>query len=172
MPAATDSPALDPRAAPDQALAFQPPYERDGVTVIPAAVSRTHTARSGARGSSPGSGLDAQLGGTRALGAFVITNGSVRWRPAVDVTRVITVTEIVVGAVLVANRVLSRPPGTTAKVTMGPGGWVSMKGGAMAVRPARRIWRRLGSHAAVAPQPRRPVWARLLAAKTLQSLVS
>jgi len=47
-----------------------------------------------------------------------------------------------------------------------------MKGGAMAVRPARRIWRRLGSHAAVAPQPRRPVWARLLAAKTLQSLVS
>jgi hypothetical protein len=51
---------------------------------------------------------------------------------------------------------------------MGPGGWVSMKGGAMAVRPARRGWRRVRAEQ---PPARRPWWARLLSATTLQALV-
>lgn len=48
------------------------------------------------------------------------------------------------------------------------GGWVSMKGGTTAVRPARSLWRR--TRPASKPA-RRPWWARLLAARTLQSLV-
>jgi hypothetical protein len=109
------------------------------------------------------------MSGARPLGAFVIRNGRVRWRPALDVSRLLTTAELVVGGVLVARRLADRPSGATALVTMGPGGWVSMKGGAMAVRPARRLWR----HAQPAPSPiRRPWWARLLAAVTLESLVS
>jgi hypothetical protein len=64
-----------------------------------------------------------------------VRDGRVRWRPAVDVTRVITTAEVVVGGVLIAHRMAARPSGATALVRMGPGGWVSMRG-------------------------RRPVWAR------------
>jgi hypothetical protein len=53
---------------------------------------------------------------------------------------------------------------------MGPGGWVSMKGGTMAVRPARRLWRRRRTGAGAA-EVRRPWWARLLSATTLRSMV-
>jgi uncharacterized spore protein YtfJ len=66
------------------------PYERDGVTVIPAA------AVGGAGGG--GSGEDSernQFGGgsgfglsARPVGAFVIENGNVRWQPAFDATRI------------------------------------------------------------------------------------
>jgi hypothetical protein len=106
------------------------------------------------------------------MGAFVVRKGRVRWHPAVDWTRVITTAELAVGGVLVARRLAARPSGAKALVTMGPGGWVSMKGGAMAVRPAERGWRRRRS-APPAPtaRTRRPWWARLLAATTLESLV-
>jgi uncharacterized spore protein YtfJ len=66
------------------------PYERDGITVIPAA--------SVAGGAGGGSGEDptskAVGGGTgfglsgRAVGAFVIQDGDVRWQPAFDATRI------------------------------------------------------------------------------------
>jgi uncharacterized spore protein YtfJ len=66
------------------------PYERDGVTVIPAA------AVGGAGGG--GSGEDSernQVGGgsgfglgARPVGAFVIEDGKVRWQPAFDATRI------------------------------------------------------------------------------------
>jgi hypothetical protein len=111
------------------------------------------------------------MSGTRPLGAFVVRGGKVRWRPAVDLTRVLTTAQWVVGAVLVAERLARRPSGAKAAVTMGPGGWVSMKGGAMAVRPADRLWRTRRPAAAPAVRTRRPWWARLLAAVTLDSLV-
>jgi hypothetical protein len=106
------------------------------------------------------------------MGAFVVKDGRVRWHPVVDVTKVITTAEIVVGGVLVARRLAARPSGAKALVTMGPGGWVSMKGGAMAVRPAGHAWRRRRSAAPPASAPgRRPWWARLLAATALEKLV-
>jgi len=153
-------------------LAFDPPVERDGTTVITATDSRTHTATRGTGEGADRPGLDARLSGDRAVGAFVLRKGKVRWRPAVDVTKVITTAEVVVGAVLIARRLARRPSGAKALVTMGPGGWVSMKGGAMSVRPANRAWiprRRPVTHDA-APR-RRPWWARLLSAKALNSLV-
>jgi uncharacterized spore protein YtfJ len=66
------------------------PYERDGITVIPAA--------SVAGGAGGGSGEDPATksvgGGTgfgltgRPVGAFVIKDGDVRWQPAFDATRI------------------------------------------------------------------------------------
>ena len=150
-----------------ETLAFTAPYEQDGVAVIPASANRTHTAtRAGAGDERPG--FDAELSGSRPMGAFVVRNGRVRWHPAVDWTRVITTAEVMVGGVLIARRLAARPSAAKARVSMGPGGWVSMKGGVMAVRPAERGWRRRRPGA---PPKRRPWWARLLAATTLESLL-
>ncbi len=152
-----------------EVLAFDRPVERDGATVIPAAAVRRHSATHTDGAGAGGCGFDAAMSGGRPLGAFVVRNGKVRWHPVVDATRVVTTAELVVGAVLVARRLAARPSGAKATVSMGPGGWVSMKGGSMAVRPARRMWRR--QPAVAAPARRRPWWARLLAAVPLQSLV-
>jgi len=161
-----------PRSAPDRrdrlVLAFAPPYERDGTSVITATAARSHTAIHGA-GREDG-GFDAELSGSRPMGAFVLRDGRVRWHPVVDVTKVVTTAELVVGGVMIARRLAARPSSAKAAVTMGPGGWVSMKGGVMAVRPARRAWRRTRP-AVTGPLPRRPWWARLLAATTLESVL-
>ena len=153
-------------------LAFDPPVERDGTTVITATSSRTHTATRGTGEERDRRGFDARVSGNRAVGAFVLRNGRVRWRPAVDVTKVITTAEVVVGGVLIARHLAGRPSGAKALVTMGPGGWVSMKGGAMSVRPANRAWiPRRRTAAPAAALRRRPWWARLLSAKALKALV-
>lgn len=125
-----------------------------------------------ARGEeAEGRSFDARMSGNHPLGAFVLRNGRVRWRPALDVTRVITTAEVVVGGVLIARHLAARPSGAKALVTMGPGGWVSMKGGAMSVRPAQRGWLpRRSAPLPVAPT-RRPWWARLLSAQALNSLL-
>jgi uncharacterized spore protein YtfJ len=72
---------------------FGEPYERDGVTVIPAALVRG--------GAGGGSGRKAETqeegdgGGfglvARPVGAYVIKDGAVTWQPAVDVNRIVTV---------------------------------------------------------------------------------
>jgi hypothetical protein len=152
-------------------LAFDAPVERDGTTIITATDARTHRAIHGTGEEPRTRGFDARLTGNRPLGAFVVRNGRVRWRPALDVTKVVTTAEFVVGGVIIARQLASRPSGAKALVTMGPGGWVSMKGGAMAVRPAERGWRRQRSRPPAPVRTRRPWWARLLAATTLESLL-
>ncbi|MFC8527367.1 spore germination protein GerW family protein [Nocardia sp. NPDC057227] len=79
------------------------PIERDGVLVIPAA------AVSGGGGSGGGAKADGEHGeGTgfglsaKPVGAFVIKDGTVRWRPALDVNRT-----VLVGAGLVLSGVLA-----------------------------------------------------------------
>jgi hypothetical protein len=87
-----------------------------------------------------------------------------------DVTRIVTTAEVVAGAVLVARYLSRRPGSSKALVTMGPGGWVSMKGGTLAVRRGSRPW---GRPRPVQPTPapgRAPVWARVLSAVPLQAL--
>lgn len=89
-----------------------------------------------------------------------------------DLTRVLITTEIVVAAVLVAREFARRPGSSKALVTMGPGGWVSMRGGAVAVRPARRPWGRPRPIPPVVTRPRAfPFWARVISAVPLQHLV-
>ena len=84
---------------------FAEPYEKDGVTVIPAALV------SGGGGGGSGhdeKGGEGEGGGFgvkgRPMGAYVIRHGEVSWRPALDPNRIVTV----VGVVLVAY-LLSRP---------------------------------------------------------------
>ena len=71
---------------------FGEPYERDGVTVIPAAVLRGGVGGGGGQdergqhGEGGGFGLIA-----RPAGAYIVRGGTVRWRPALDVNRAIGV---------------------------------------------------------------------------------
>jgi hypothetical protein len=90
----------------------------------------------------------------------------------VDITRLLTTAELVAGAVLIARILARRPSGPKAQVTMGPGGWVSMKGGSLAIRPARRPWGRPRPIAHLETPPRAPVWARVLSAVPLQALTN
>jgi uncharacterized spore protein YtfJ len=80
------------------------PYEKDGVTVIPA------VAMGGGLGGGSGrdeGGQEGEGGGfglaARPAGAYVIRNGNVSWQPAVDVNRII-VTMGVVAAVYLLMR--------------------------------------------------------------------
>lgn len=69
---------------------FAGPYECDGVTVIPAAVLRGGVGGGGGsdergqRGEGGGFGLVA-----RPVGAYVVKDGTVRWRPALDLNRAV-----------------------------------------------------------------------------------
>jgi hypothetical protein len=101
-------------------------------------------------------------------GATRVTEPSVLDR--VDVTRVLVTAEVVAGAVVVAYRLARRPSAPRARVTMGPGGWVSMKGGAVSVRPASRPFGRSRRVTATQPDERAPLWARVLSAVPLQTL--
>jgi len=87
----------------------------------------------------------------------------------VDVTRVLTTAEVVLGAVLVARYLSHRPGSSKALVTMGPGGWVSMKGGTVAVRRGSRPWGR-PRQLPVPVTEHAPLWARVLSAVPLQVL--
>jgi uncharacterized spore protein YtfJ len=64
------------------------PVQSDGVTVVPAAAVRGGAGGGGEGGPEGGGG-----GGfgivARPVGAYVIREGSVRWRPAVDLNRVL-----------------------------------------------------------------------------------
>jgi uncharacterized spore protein YtfJ len=76
------------------------PYERDGVTIVPAAVVY------GGGGLGVGNRHLKEGGGfgvvARPAGAFVISGGEVRWQPAVDVTRLALA--LVLGGVLLFRR--------------------------------------------------------------------
>jgi len=89
-------------------MVYAEPVEKDGVTVIPAARVAGGAGggngedQRGQRGEGGGLGLTA-----RPAGVYVIKDGDVRWRPAVDVNRVIaTAGMVAVAALLVVGRVL------------------------------------------------------------------
>jgi hypothetical protein len=106
----------------------------------------------------------------QSMRALDATLGPARPQPTLDVTRVLATTEVVLGAVLVARYLSRRPGAPKAMVTMGPGGWVSMKGGTVAVRRGSRPW---GRPRPVQPVPPAhvPLWARVLSAVPLQALM-
>jgi uncharacterized spore protein YtfJ len=83
---------------------YAEPVERDGKTVI-AAASITGgggggdgTDATGKQGSGAGFGVSA-----KPVGAFVITENGVCWRPAVDVNRVLTVAAAVAIVALIVG---------------------------------------------------------------------
>ena len=81
------------------------PVERDGLTVIPAA-----TVRGGGGGGSDaehngGGGFGLQA---RPAGAFVIRDGAVEWRPALDVDRLLRTALVATAGVLVLRLLTTR----------------------------------------------------------------
>ena len=75
---------------------FGEPYEKDGVTVIPAAAVRGGGGggggedNAGNRGSGGGFGLAA-----RPVGVYQVKDGEVTWIPAVDATRIAVLGQVV-----------------------------------------------------------------------------
>jgi uncharacterized spore protein YtfJ len=82
------------------------PYEKNGVTIIPAA--RVQGGAGGGGGEGPegqGSGRGSGFGlNARPAGAYVIRGDEVDWRPAVDPNRVIIGAAIVALAALMVAR--------------------------------------------------------------------
>ncbi|GAA4524856.1 GerW family sporulation protein [Amycolatopsis samaneae] len=89
------------RTAVSARAVFGEPVERDGVTVVPAA----RVLGGGGGGQDLPEGEGAGLGYfARPVGAFVIERGRVRWVPAVDVTRLVTVAGAAVVTCLLTHR--------------------------------------------------------------------
>lgn len=83
---------------------FAEPYEKNGLTIIPAAVV------SGGAGGGTGhddKGQEGEGGGfgvsSRPAGAYVIKDNQVSWRPAVDLNRIIMMAGLAVIAYLVSR---------------------------------------------------------------------
>jgi uncharacterized spore protein YtfJ len=96
---------------------FGEPYEKDGVTIIPAA--RVLGGAGGGSGEDPqgqGRGSGSGFGITaRPVGAFVIRDGELSWRPSVDVTRIVLGGQLVaVVALLTVRAILKARIKTTA----------------------------------------------------------
>lgn len=78
---------------------FADPYEKDGVTLIVGAVVSGGGGGGGGHDESGQQGEGAGFGmKARPTGAFIVKNGKVAWRPAIDVNRLM----VVAGAVAVA----------------------------------------------------------------------
>ena len=87
---------------------FGEPYERDGITIIPAA-----SVRGGAGGGGGSDAEGAGGGGTgfglmaRPAGAFLIREGRAVWQPSVDINRIVLGAQVVaVVAILVWRSVV------------------------------------------------------------------
>jgi uncharacterized spore protein YtfJ len=89
---------------------FGEPYEKDGVTVIPAA--RVQGGAGGGSGEDPqgqGKGSGSGFGMTaRPVGAFIIRDGELSWRPAVDVNRIVLGGQLAAVAALLTVRAIIR----------------------------------------------------------------
>ena len=88
---------------------FGDPYEKNGVTMIPAA--RVQGGAGGGTGEGPGGEGSGRGGGfgvnAKPAGAFVIKDNDVQWRPAIDVNKVILGAQVIaVAALLLARAVI------------------------------------------------------------------
>jgi uncharacterized spore protein YtfJ len=82
---------------------FGEPYERDGVTIIPAATFGGGAGGGGDNNPEGGSGAGFGLA-AKPAGAYVIKDGVVVWQPALDINRIITAAQFVLIAGLLAWR--------------------------------------------------------------------
>jgi uncharacterized spore protein YtfJ len=87
---------------------FGEPYEKDGVAVIPVAKVGGGGGGGGGEGDEgKGWGGGGGFGG-QPVGAFVIRNGKVSWRPAVDVTSIVLRAQAVLIAALLTLRAIEK----------------------------------------------------------------
>lgn len=90
---------------------FGEPITREGVTVIPAArVTGGGGGGTGRQeGDRPGEGTGGGFGiGATPAGVFVIKEGEVRWRPAVDVNRIVLGGQVITIVLLLTVRTIVR----------------------------------------------------------------
>lgn len=87
---------------------FGEPYEKNGVTVIPAAKVQGGAGGGDGegpegmgRGSGSGFGLNA-----RPVGAFLVRGGDVSWRPAVDLNKIVLGAQVVAIVALLTLRAI------------------------------------------------------------------
>jgi uncharacterized spore protein YtfJ len=89
---------------------FGEPIERDGVTVIPAAI--VSGGGGGGGGPSPDGGDEGGGAGfgvrARPAGAFVIRSGEVTWKPALDPTRIGRQVVLVIGLLTLRRHLKQR----------------------------------------------------------------
>ena len=89
------------------ATVFGQPYEKNGVTVIPAS-----KVSGGGGGGQEGNDASASGGGfgldARPVGAFVVNGSDVRWVPALDLNRVIFMGQLVLLAAILSWRSVAR----------------------------------------------------------------
>ena len=84
------------------------PYEKNGLTVIPAATVRG----GGGGGMGDHEGVDSGGGGgfglmARPSGAWIVEEGRATWKPAVDVNRIVLGGQVIaLTAILVTGRIL------------------------------------------------------------------
>jgi len=95
---------------------YAEPYEKNGLTVIPAALVR------GGAGGGTGhddKGQEGEGGGFgvqgRPTGAYVIQEGKVSWLPAVDVNRIVTMVGLAVVAYLLSRSRVTRARGKASR---------------------------------------------------------
>jgi uncharacterized spore protein YtfJ len=98
---------------------FGDPYERNGITVIPAAAVRGGAGGGGGEGpSGEGRGEGSGFGlSAKPAGAYVIKGESVQWQPAVDVNRIVLGAQVVAIVALLAVRAIagSRSRGSVSR---------------------------------------------------------
>jgi uncharacterized spore protein YtfJ len=94
---------------------FGEPYERNGITVIPAATISGGGGGGGGEGTAPdGTGTGSGSGGgfgvsAKPAGVYAIEGDQVRWQPALDVNRIVLGGQIVaIVFLLVLRSVLRR----------------------------------------------------------------
>ena len=89
---------------------FGEPYEKDGVTMIP--VARVRGGAGGGGGEAPegqGKGSGSGFGlSARPVGAFLMREGELTWKPALDLNRIILGGQIVAIVALLALRSIVR----------------------------------------------------------------
>ena len=94
---------------------FGDPYEKNGVTVIPAA--RVQGGAGGGGGEGPegqGKGSGSGFGvNARPVGAFLIKGDEVTWRPAVDLNKVILGAQFVAVVALLTIRAIVKTRATS-----------------------------------------------------------
>ena len=87
---------------------FGEPYDKDGVTVIPAARIGGGGGGGGGEGTD-GKGFGSGFGmGGQPVGAYVIRAGEVQWRPAIDVNAIILRAQTIVIVALLTLRAIEK----------------------------------------------------------------
>ena len=96
---------------------FGEPYEKDGLTIVPVAVV------AGGGGGGEGHDEDKHQGGEgggfgvagRPAGVYVIRGTEVKWEPAVDVSRIVTMLGVVAVAYLLTRPSVARSKAKAAR---------------------------------------------------------